>query len=124
MGKVKQALLDIISFGSPQAIVFNLSVILVALAALPTALIQYSPFKCVFKHVILPLVYRGNCPTAGIFAGCECPACGLTRAMSRLLHGDITGALAYNRLVGIVLVVMIAVLAVNVVKMVRMQRKQ
>lgn len=35
--------------------------------------------------------------------GLWCPGCGLTRAMARLLHGDILGALSFNALTPIFL---------------------
>ena len=32
------------------------------------------------------------------FTGCYCPGCGTLRALHRLLHGDLLGALGYNPL--------------------------
>ena len=32
------------------------------------------------------------------FTGCYCPGCGTLRALHRLLHGDLPGALGYNPL--------------------------
>ena len=121
--EIKRIFLDLVSFNTPQAKVFNLSAILIALASVPTKYLSYSPVKCVFKNVILPLVFRGNCPTSGIFAGCECPACGMTRAMSRLLHGDIVGAYNFNKGVFLVLLVMLVLIAINLVKSVREYKK-
>lgn len=117
--KLKKLFLEIISFGSPRAIVFNLSSILVLLATIPTEHLKYSPVKCVFKHFLLPLIFNGSCPEDGLFASCNCPACGLTRAMSRLLHGDVSGAYNFNKLVFLVLIAMVAVIIVNVIKMVK-----
>ena len=34
--------------------------------------------------------------------GTDCPGCGMTRALSSVMHGDFTGAFHYNRLVVIV----------------------
>ncbi|MBU0472102.1 MAG: DUF2752 domain-containing protein [Nanoarchaeota archaeon] len=116
---LKNIFFDIISFGSPQARVFNLTSILLILRVIPTSGLSYSPFKCIFKHFLLPLIYRGNCPTTGLFANCECPACGLTRAMSRLIHGDLTGALAFNKLVILVFIVMITLIIINAIKIIK-----
>jgi hypothetical protein len=61
-------------------------VVLAALAALawiPPDAIAAMPPVCVFKALL----------------GTECFGCGMTRALSALLHGDIASALAYNRLV-------------------------
>ena len=121
--KFKKTILNIISFGTPGAIVFNLSMVLFFLIIVPTKYLVYSPVKCVFKHFLLPLVFRGNCPTSGLFANCECPTCGLTRAMSRLLHGDFAGAYTYNKLVFVVFAVMVVVIIVNLVKMMKEEKR-
>jgi hypothetical protein len=121
-GKAKKAIrvfLDIISFNTPQAIVFNLSVIILLLAVLPTPVLEDSPSKCVFRNIILPLVFSGHCPSSGFFAGCKCPACGLTTGVSRLLHGDLASALASNKMSIAVLLVMIFLLGINIIKIVK-----
>ena len=38
-----------------------------------------------------------TCPFLGL-TGCYCPGCGTLRALSRLLVGDVTGAMGYNPL--------------------------
>jgi hypothetical protein len=114
--RAKKIILDIISFNTPVAIVFNLLLIIFLLAVLPAPVLEMSPFKCVFKTIILPAVFLGNCPTTGLFALCNCPACGLLRGVSRLLHGDLAGALALNKLSVIVLLVMIALIIANFTK--------
>lgn len=117
--RAKKIALDIISFNTPQAIVFSLFVVILLLAVLPAPVLELSPFKCVFKSFLLPLVFSGHCPASGLFAGCKCPACGLTSGVSRLLHGDLAGALALNKLSVIVLFVMIALIVINIVKMLK-----
>ena len=117
--RAKKIVLDIISFNTPQAIVFSLSVIILLLALLPAPVLELSPFKCVFKNFLLPLVFSGHCPTSGLFAGCKCPACGLTTGVAQLLHGDLAGALASNKLSVIVLFVMIALIVINIVKIIK-----
>ncbi len=121
--KVKPVFLDLISFGSPQAIVFNLTTIFILLFITPTKNLVYSPVKCIFKNVLLPLIFRGNCPTSGLFANCEDPACGLTRAMSSLLHGDFFAAWNFNKGVYLLFSVMIIVLIINLVKTIKYYRK-
>jgi hypothetical protein len=110
---LKKISLDLVSFGTPYAIVLNLALIIFILAVLPTDALQHSPVKCVFKTIILPLVFHGSCPIYGLFAGCECPACGITRGVSSLLHGDIPGAYAYNPLSFLVLATMLFLLVLN-----------
>jgi hypothetical protein len=114
--KLVKYFLDLISFNSPQAITINIFLIFLVLAIIPASSIIYSPVKCVFKNIILPFVFQNNCPTEGLFAHCECPACGMTRGMSRLLHGDIADALRYNRGVPVLFFAMVFVLFLNTVK--------
>ncbi len=116
--KIKKVFLDIVSFNTPEAIVFNLTSILVLLRIFPKSPWN-TPSLCVFKNFIFPLIFRGHCPTAGIFAGCNCPACGMTRAMSRLVRGDIVGAYAFNKGVFLVFIGMIVVIIVNMHKIIK-----
>ena len=106
--------LDVVSFNTPKARAFNLSAIFALLAIIPTSYLESFPIKCVFKHFLIPLFFNGSCPIDGIFSGCNCPACGMTRGMSRLLHGDFTGAYDYNKLVFLVFLLMAGVLIWNV----------
>jgi hypothetical protein len=121
--EIKKIFLDIVSFGSPQAIVFNISSILIGLAIIPTGDLEKSPLKCIFKHFLLPLIFKGNCPTSGIFADCNCPACGITRGVSRLLHGDIKSAYSYNKLVPLVFLTLMVLLIINLIRSVKYYRK-
>ena len=123
LNKIKNIFLDILSFGTPQAIVFNLTSILLILRIIPTSSLEYSPIKCVFKHFLLPLIFGGNCPTSGFFAGCEGPVCGLTRAMSRLLHGDLVGAWSFNKMVFIIFFVIVLVIIINLIKSLKYYKK-
>jgi hypothetical protein len=121
--KIKIVFLDLISFGSPQAILFNLTTIFILLFVTPTKNLVYSPVKCIFKRYLLPLIFRGNCPTSGLFANCEDPACGLTRAVSSLLHGDFSAAWNFNKAVYLLFSVMIIVLIINLVKTIKYYKK-
>lgn len=113
--KIKDFLYDIIGFNSPKAILFNLITVLLLLLTIPTSYLKYSPFKSINKR-ILPLFFD-KCPTTGIFRNC-CPSCGLTRALSRLLHGDINGAINYNPLVFVLLAVILGLIFVNLKKII------
>jgi hypothetical protein len=55
-------------------------------ALLPTPYIESLPGVCIFRH----------------FFGFECPGCGMTRALSALVHGDLAAALRFNRSVLVV----------------------
>lgn len=123
LNKIKNIFFDLLSFGTPQAKVFNLSSILLILSVIPTKSLGILPIRCVFKHFLLPLIFNGNCPTSGIFAGCNCPACGLTRAMSRLLHGDLIGAWNFNKIVFIVFGIMIILIIINLIKSIKYYKK-
>lgn len=104
---------DLIGLKTPQAIVIVLAGAILLLSIVPTTELKYSPFKSVNKH-LLPLFFE-NCPEEGIFKGC-CPSCGLTRATSRLLHGDVKGAWDYNPLVFPALAAILGVLVANIRK--------
>jgi hypothetical protein len=54
---------------------------LLALAVLPTDVVAHGPALCLSKRLL----------------GVECPGCGMTRALSALLHGQVAAALAFNR---------------------------
>jgi hypothetical protein len=128
MGRIKKSrffsfLFDCLSFNGPWAISFDLFLIIVLLALIPFEWLTFSPAKCVFKNILLPFLYQGNCPTEGLFANCECPACGLTRGMSHLLDGNIDKALSYNPLSIPVFCIMVAVLALNVYRIIRRPTK-
>jgi hypothetical protein len=58
-----------------------------ALFVLPTAWLERRRSLCLIRAV----------------TGKPCPGCGITRATSRVFHGDLPGALRYNKLVVIVL---------------------
>ena len=119
---LKNIFFDILSFGSPGAIVFNLSLILLILAIIPFNYLIYSPVKCVFKHVIFPFIF-GSCPTSGLFSECNCPACGLTRGMNRLLHGEFSLAWEYNPLVYLVFLIIVIMIIVNGIKVYKFYKK-
>jgi hypothetical protein len=119
MGRINKFVLDCLSFNTPKAIVFNISSIFFILLITPLNYLNSLPSFCIFKNFILPLVFRGNCPSNGLFAECHCPACGLTRALSSLLKGNLSIAINYNFLAIPVLIVMVTLLVVNVVKIIK-----
>lgn len=108
--------LNLISFSTPQAIVINISLIFLILAFVPTTNLETVGIPCIYKEVILPFIYKNNCPTQGLFANCECPACGMTRAMSSMLHGKFKEAISYNKGILILLPLMIFILIQNIFK--------
>lgn len=116
MRKFSSFFLDCAGFRTQKAIVFNLSFIILLLAIIPTDTLANTPVKCVFKHLILPTIFQGDCPETGVFAGCNCPACGLTRGMSRLLHGDMDGALSFNPLTIPLFIIMISLIIINTIR--------
>ncbi|HOO57432.1 MAG TPA: DUF2752 domain-containing protein [bacterium] len=54
-----------------------------AFALIPTTTIEHGPTLCLFKLIF----------------GIECPGCGMTRAVSAVMHGNIAAAIEYNPLV-------------------------
>jgi len=127
MGRLKlknffSFIFELVSFDSARAIVLDISLIFIALVSIPTSWLDASPAKCIFREYLLPLIFGNNCPTSGIFAGCTCPACGMTHALSRLLHLDVMGAGGYNRGVFLVFAVMLFLLTYNALKWIKTQR--
>jgi hypothetical protein len=60
--------------------------VLIFFSIIPTKFIEGGPTVCVFKNLM----------------GIECPGCGMTRAFSCILHGDLISAISYNRLAVVV----------------------
>jgi len=112
----KTSIIEFLSFGSPRAVVYNLSAILLALAIVPTAFLEHLPVKCIWKSYVIPIFFKHNCPTSGIFTDCRCPACGLTRGVSSILHGEFSVGQNYNRLSIFVLLFMIGLIIYNLLK--------
>ena len=48
-------------------------------------------------YVIILLLLDISCPIKAV-TGINCPGCGMTRAMIRLIHFDISGAFSYHRM--------------------------
>jgi len=117
--KRQNIVFEFLGFGSPRAVVINFSAIILALAIIPTAFWDRSPDLCIWHRFILPLVFRHHCPTSGIFAGCHVPSCGLTHALSQLLHGDFASAFDYNKLVFIVFGLIVFLLVWNTIKLIK-----
>ena len=74
-----------------------------AIIAVPTAWVESGPSICLFRRV----------------TGWSCPGCGMTRAVSSTLHGDIVAAIRFNRLVVAVFPLLCCLWAKYVVRQVR-----
>jgi hypothetical protein len=121
--KIKDFFLYFLGFDKPRAIVLNLSLILYVLAVIPLNILSKGPSLCIFKNFILPLVFHGICPAVGFFAGCNCPACGMTRALSSIMHGNFSAAWVYNKLSFVVFSIMVVLIIVNIIKLMKENRK-
>ena len=87
----------LLSFDSCQAKTINFGMILFIAVVLPTSKLNYLPVRSIYKEVF----------------GIEPYSVGLTRAMSRLLHGDFAGAMQFNKLVFLVFIVILALFCIN-----------
>jgi hypothetical protein len=101
--KLKKIFLDLISFDSPQAKVFNFSLILLIAAVIPTDKLGYLPIFSIYQTFFNMTFYSS----------------GMTRGMSRLFHGDINGALTYNKLIIILVLVIFFLLVYNIIESVK-----
>jgi hypothetical protein len=61
-----------------------------------------------------------NCPFR-LLTGFNCPGCGTTRGIHRLLHGDISGAFQFNPLMMLVLPILFFVLVRHTIDVFRHQ---
>lgn len=115
---------NLISFGTPLAIIINFLLILSFCFFIPISSLDLFPIKCIFKSYILPFLFNGNCPTSGLFAGCECPACGMTHSIYHILHGDFSLAWNTNKLSFLVISSIIILLFFNLNKIYRRKKEK
>lgn len=101
--KLKSFLSDLVSFNTPQAQVINFTLIFLTAALVPTDKLHYLPVRSIWKDVFHVEPY----------------SVGLTRAMSRLFHGDLVGAWNFNKLVFLVFLVMLSLLIINMIKSIK-----
>ncbi|HXG01258.1 MAG TPA: DUF2752 domain-containing protein [Bacteroidota bacterium] len=83
--------------------VLLLAGVLIVLGVVPSELLTSAPPVCLFKNLF-------DTPCAG---------CGMVRALSALLNGDLAGACAYNPGALIVGPLMLAVLIIDLLRLVR-----
>lgn len=118
--KFKLFILDIVSFGSAQAIVIDISIILLLLFLLP---LQYLLAVSIYSTFVIPYVFNNACPAEGAFKNCGFYSIGQTRALSSFLHGNFRAALEMNKLVLILFIVMIWILVLNLYKSYKYYKK-
>jgi hypothetical protein len=66
--------------------IFAFACVLILFSVIPAGYLEGSHTICLFKNLL----------------GIECPGCGMGRAFSSIMHGDLTAAISYNGLVLIV----------------------
>jgi hypothetical protein len=80
---------------------------LVALALVPTPWLEHAPTVCLYRNLF----------------GLRCPGCGMTRALSALLHGEFAQAFLYNRLVVVAFPAILGVVLFDVTTWARSGRR-
>lgn len=95
--RILRLFLDHVSFATPRAQVLNFTGILLLLAAWPTSKLSLLPVRSVWENAF----------------GFKPYSSGMMRALSRLLHGDFTGAWEYNPLAYAVLPLLLTLIAWN-----------
>jgi hypothetical protein len=105
--RIKRFLLDLVSFNTPQANVINFGGLLFLLAFIPTEKLYYLPVRSVYETIFGVTPYSS----------------GILRGLSRLLHGDVQGAIAFNQLTLLVFVVILLLLFLNIRLWMTMYRK-
>lgn len=119
MGRIKSVFLEFLSFDSERAKVINLSSILLLLTIIPTKIIENGHSICIFKNFTFPIIFGENCSFLG---SCDCPACGMTRSFSNILHGNIKRAWSFNKLAFISLTIIITLVIINAIKLIKGKR--
>lgn len=112
--KVKKFFLEVVSLSTPRGISSLIIFFLTILRIVPKEKIGN---YCIFSNFILPKILN-TCPTGGLFAGCTCPACGLTRATANVLRGNMEEAYELNKLIVIVFPFIILLLILNLAKII------
>lgn len=97
-------ILKLLSMGRMVVLAYSL----IFLATIPTELIERGPVVCIFKNLI----------------GIECFGCGITRALSSILHGNLVAAVSYNKLVVIVFLLLCFILLKDIVSIFLLKHKQ
>ena len=117
-------IIEIVSLSTPKGRVIAFSFLFSILALLPTRVLSNSPVKCIFKEYVLPFFYKGTCPTSGFFAYCNCPACGMTRGLSSILHGRFIDAWYFNKLSFVVFSIMIFIVMKDIIVLHKRKRSK
>jgi RsiW-degrading membrane proteinase PrsW (M82 family) len=120
--KLFQKITEWIDLSSSKSVVAVFATGLFVLWATPLSAFKYTRSICLFRNFIFPLIFHGHCPAHGFAAGCRCPACGLTRAISAALKGKWQTAYEYNHLVFVVLGLILAILAYHIYKLITGQK--
>ena len=122
MGKLKSSLLlELLSFNSARAKIINFCSILFLFFIVPTRIVENGHSLCIFKNIFFPLIFGENCSFLG---GCNCPACGMFRAFSNILHGNIKKAWQFNKLSFVALAIMVALIVINTINLIKHKRKK
>ncbi len=121
MGILKK-FLNLIDLSRPQSVLFVLGSGLFIFAIVPFDWINNSPYNCLWKAYIIPFFFKGHCPTTGLFMDCNCPGCGMTRALWQILHGNFNEAFSLNHLSPLVFVLIISLLSINIYKLLRREK--
>ncbi len=85
-----------------------LGVTFLLLAVIPPEVLAHFPSICVFKNLF----------------GFECAGCGMTRAVSSVLHLDLTSAMVHNQLVVVVVPLLLGVFLVDLLRLLLPRAKQ
>ncbi len=101
--RVLQKFLYVISLSKPLSRVIVFSLGLIILFVLPTEKLHYLPIRSAYESLFNFKPYSS----------------GITRAVSRLLHGDVTGAWEFNPLVYLVIPLALFILIKDVLYLIK-----
>jgi len=119
LDKTKTFFFEFITLSSPRAILSVISFLFILVVIIPVDKLFLFPIRGINKY-IYPFIFGRffDCPTQGFLENC-CPSCGLTRASSYLLHGNIKMACYHNPLIFLIIPLILVILGINLIKILK-----
>ncbi|MEK7096632.1 MAG: DUF2752 domain-containing protein [Patescibacteria group bacterium] len=104
---------DAITLGSSRARVVVFSFFLIILTILPTEKLGPVGGICIFKNFIFPLLFGQRY---------NCPGCGITHAVSAVMHGNMVDAYNYNKLIIVVFPLIVLIISFDLINWIKTRK--
>lgn len=104
---------EITTLSTPRARVVVFSLFLIFLALFPTQYLGEKGGHCIFHSFLFPLILKQSY---------YCLGCGLTHAVSRVMHGDFLGAYYYSKMIILVFPLILVILISDIIKLAQISK--